>query len=108
MRTFAAIVLAATAIATTAFAQPDGRLSDVDYIQAARCKGLVASGALGDVNTAGIDALLKTQGRGRVAFIYDKADQKRTDAYFEAKRAQGAGKDRLIAERDGVCKRFLG
>ena len=108
MRITALIVTIAAAAATTATAQPGDRLSDVDYMQAARCRGLAASEALGAVDTKAIDAMLKQQGNGRAAFIADKADELRNNAARSAKRADGYTKEKLVAERDGVCKRFLG
>ena len=50
MRITALIVTLAAAVATTATAQPGSRLSDVDYMQAARCRGLAGSEALGAIH----------------------------------------------------------
>jgi hypothetical protein len=108
MRITALIVTLAAAVATTATAQPGSRLSDVDYMQAARCRGLAGSEALGAMDTQAIDAMLKEQSHGRAAFIADKAGELRDNAVRSAKRADGSTKEKLIAERDGVCKRFLG
>lgn len=108
MRITALIVTLAAAAATTATAQPSARLSDVDFMQAARCRGLAGSEALGAMDTKAIDAMLKEQGHGRAAFITGKADELRDNAVRSAKRAGGYTKEKLVAERDGVCKRFLG
>jgi len=105
MRTTIVIAALAAAAATSAFAQPDSRLSDVEYMQAARCAGIASAGG---VDTASINAMLKTQGRSRVAYIADKADEMRSDAARSAKHANGYAKEKLNAELDGVCKRFLG
>lgn len=108
MRITALIVTLAAAAATTATAQPGNRLSDVDFMQAARCRGLAGSEALGAMDTKAIDAMLKEQSHGRAAFITGKADELRDNAVRSAKRADGYTKEKLVAERDGVCKRFLG
>jgi hypothetical protein len=108
MRTIATIVAlaaATAATATTAVAQPNVRLSDVEYMQAARCAGIAASTA---ADTASINALLKAQGKGRANYISAKADELQSDAARAVRRANDYGKQSLIAERDGVCKRFLG
>jgi hypothetical protein len=106
MRTLIAIAALAAATTSTAFAQPSDRLSDVDYMQAARCAGIAS--AEGSIDVASVNALLKTQGRGRAAYISDKADEMRSDAARSAKRANGYAKEKLNAELGGVCKRFLG
>jgi hypothetical protein len=107
MRITAALVaLAAATAATTAVAQPNVRLSDVDYMQAARCAGIASADS--SIDTASIDSLLKEQSRGRVAYISDKADEMRSTAARSAKRANGYAKERLNAELGGACKRFLG
>lgn len=106
MRTIVAIAALAAAAATSAFAQPNNRLSDVEYMQAARCAGLASADS--SVDTASINALLKAQGRSRVAYIADKADEMRSDAARSAKHADGYAKERLNAELGGACKRFLG
>ena len=72
------------------------------------CTGLASADSLGAVNTTAVEALLKDQSRGRANLIYDRAETLRTDAFYAARHASGSKKDKLIAERDGVCKRFLG
>ena len=103
---FIAAAMAASA-AVPAFAQ-SGRVSDVEFLQAARCHGLVASEALGAMDTASIEAFMAAQSKGRNNYIADKADQVTTDAKRAAKRAGSERKASLIAERDGACARFAG
>ena len=100
-----AVVLTA-AFATAAEAR--GSLSDVEYLQAARCSGLAASGAFGEMDTASLDAMLKAEGRGRAAYISDKADSNRADAKRVAARAKNGRKADLQAELSGACARYLG
>lgn len=95
------------AVATTASARAN-HLTDVEYLQAARCSGLAASEALGAMDTASIEALLKAESRGRVGFIVDKAEQARSDAKRVANRAKAERKAGLLAERAGACARYFG
>jgi hypothetical protein len=99
------VIVAALAVSTTAAAQPS-HLSDVQYMQAARCRALIASPSLGKEDTSRIDGLLKAEGSSRVTYIADKADEMQRDA---ARMAAGASPERkasLIAERDGVCAAY--
>lgn len=104
--TIIALTVAAAA-AAPAFAQP-GRLTDVEYLQAARCAGLASSDALGAMDSASIEALMKAQGRGRAEFIADKASQITADAKRAAKKAGAERRAALIAERDSACARYVG
>jgi hypothetical protein len=96
----AAAVLAAGATSVTA---APTRLSDVDFIAANRCLGLMSSKALATPDADAMRQLLKGQTGGRVAYVYDKADQARQDAQTEAARGGAERLARLTAERDGVC-----
>ena len=105
---FAMTVIALTcAVATTASARAN-HLTDVEYLQAARCSGLAASEALGAMDTSSIDALLKAESRGRVGFIVDKAEQAKADAKRVANRAKAERKAGLLAERTNTCARYFG
>jgi hypothetical protein len=104
MRITAAVIALACAAATTATAGP-GRLSDTEYLQAARCSGLAASQAM---DTSAYDAILKAQRVGRDGYIQDKADATRSDAKRQAARAGSERKPMLLAELDGACRRFGG
>lgn len=100
------ILAATTATATAAFAE--ARLSDAEYIKAARCRGLAGSENLGVMDTASLDAMLKAQGRGRVGFIIDKADEARETAERAARRAGPEGKPGLLAQRATACAGLMG
>lgn len=90
----AAVILATAATAsTTAFAQT--RLSDAQFIKAARCSGLAGDGRF--------DAVINANKRGRDGFVIDKADENRQAAKREAKRASNGGKAQIEAELSGVC-----
>lgn len=103
----AAILIAATA-STAALAQPAARLSDRDFVKAARCKGLMKSDALGAADPAAIEALLKANKRGRADHIVEKANMATDAARVEAAKADESARAELIAERDGACQAFAG
>lgn len=99
----------AAIVLTTAFAgaaQARASLTDVEYLQAARCSGLAA--ALGDTDAAAIDAMLKTEARGRNAYIVDKGASTKADAKRTATRAKDERKASLQAELSSACARYAG
>ena len=99
-------IIAAVATAGAGVAAP-ARLTDVQFIQAARCEALIGSPALGGGDTAAIKALIKSQRGGRVDYIFSKADDAERAAEREARHASDYTRTKLIAERDGVCQAFL-
>lgn len=107
MRIALTAIMMTAAFATAAEARAR-HLTDVEYLQAARCSGLAASGALGEVDTASIDAMLKEEGRGRTGFIVDKAHTTKVDAKRQAARAKPERKAGLQAELNGACARYFG
>jgi len=104
MRITAVIVALAATVASTAHAQP-GRLTDVEYLQAARCAGLAEAG-VGGGDAASMKAFMKAEGRGRAAYIADKADANKADAQRAAKRASTERQATLAAEFAGACQRY--
>ncbi len=107
MQRSASVALATLAIAaaalTPAMAAPT--LSDVAYMQAARCAGL-AQGA--KLDTHGVDALLNTQGVSRTADVLDRADALRDTARLRASRAGPLEQQAMAAEMAGACQPYLG
>jgi hypothetical protein len=95
------LTLAAAAVGSTAVAAE--RISDAQYVEAARCIGL-SEGA--GVDASAIKALLKSQTRGRMDFIVDRADSARRDAARSVKKATGEDLGRLTTERDSACAQF--
>jgi hypothetical protein len=104
--TAAAAIAACAAVAPALAAQPN-HLSDVQFVQANRCLGLMTSKAIGTPDSAALALVLKSQNGGRIGYIYDRADQARDEARRQADHA-GQDNARLIAERDGVCRSFIG
>ena len=96
-------VIAATLPASLVFAAPS-HLTDTQYLAVARCDGLASSKALGASDAASLDAVFKSEGRGRVSEVTDRADEARSNAIREAGHAGATGKLGLIAERDGACQ----
>jgi hypothetical protein len=99
-----AAAFAATGLAVHAAPQ---RLTDVQYIAANRCLGLMESKALGPTDDYAMKQLIKTQGVGRVSAVWDMADQAHDNALSAANRADDYSKARLTAERDGACEALL-
>jgi len=109
MRTFtvAALIAAATAAAAPALAAQPTHLNDVQFVEANRCLGLMSSKSIGTQDAVAMSQVVKAQTIGRIGYIYDRADQARDDARRQADHA-GSENARLIAERDGVCRSFIG
>jgi hypothetical protein len=102
----AAAILFATAglaLAVAGVASASPQISDVDYLKANRCKGLAVG--LGSGDTAGVDALIKTEGRTRAEAIVQRA----SDELARGKREAGKTdlKDRLTAELNGPCVAYM-
>jgi hypothetical protein len=103
MRIITAAIIAATAVsgltatATAAFAA-EGRLSDSQFIKAARCAGLAA-----EADAAKFNALVKANKRGRADFVVDKAMTAKADAARAARSAREGGKAEIAAELAGPC-----
>jgi hypothetical protein len=100
MRIITAAVIAATAMsglaAPAAFAA-EGRLSDSQFIKAARCAGLAGA------DSEKFDALVKANKRGRADFVLEKANTARSDAARATRSAREGGKAEIAAELAGVC-----
>lgn len=95
----AAIGLSALSLFLAGAASASQRVTDVDYLRASRCKG-IATG-LGDTDTAGLDAFLKSQRNVRDEIILDRAEREMARGKREARDANM--RDQLRAELDGPC-----
>jgi len=98
-----AIALAAVGLLAAGAASASDRVSDVDYMRAARCKGL-ATGLGSD--TSGLDAFLKAQARSRAPYVLDHGQEEMDRAKRQAARAEL--KDRTSAELAGPCTAYTG
>lgn len=99
MRKFTAVMIAAAAAGFTATAATaQTRLSDTQFIKAARCAGLAGEDA------ARFDELLKANKRGRADFVLTKASDAKASAVRQIRKADGEGaKAEIAAELAGVC-----
>jgi hypothetical protein len=101
-------VATVAALAAPVLATPT-QLTDVQYIEANRCLGLMSTKAIGTPDdAAAMKAFLKTQTIGRESFVYDQAEQARDDGQMDANRSGAEHQARLLAERDGVCRSLIG
>ena len=105
--TVAALLALTCAAGAPAFAEQPTHLTDVQFVEANRCLGLMTSKALGTPDAGAMAQLVKAQTGGRIGYIYDRADQARDDAQRQANHA-GPDNSRLVAERDGVCRSLIG
>lgn len=101
------IITAVVAVSAMAGVAQAAEISDLQFLQAARCRGLAASEGLGKLDTASIDSFLKSEIGNREAGVRVSASNKISGAQKEGDKAQGAKKDKLLAERSSVCSTFL-
>jgi hypothetical protein len=102
------IIAAAVALSAWAGAAQAAEVSNTQFLQAARCRGLAASEGLGKLDTAGIDAFLKQETGARELPVRVSANNKISGAQKEGDKADGAKKEKLLAERSGACSAWLG
>ncbi|MCR5876403.1 hypothetical protein LRS10_21010 [Phenylobacterium sp. J426] len=102
---FAAIFVAAAALASAGSSFASERVSDMDYMKASRCKGL-ATTLTGVVDASSIDAYLKSARSSRSPAVYERADSEFDKAKREARSEDR--KTRLTAELTGPCSAYLG
>lgn len=99
----AAIAFVALGLAVAGSAAASGRVTDVDYLKANRCKG-IASGMGAD--TASLDAFIKAEGRTRVDYILQRGEEERSRAKRQTADANLKGS--LSAELSGACTAYMG
>lgn len=96
-------LVAATSVAGVAHAG----ISDKEFVEASRCSALAASENLGKLDTTSLEALLRTEGADRKQSVRVSAITKMNATRRKADTADGAGKAKMLAERDQVCAPFL-
>ncbi|MDF2900526.1 MAG: hypothetical protein K0Q62_585 [Phenylobacterium sp.] len=97
-----AIAVAATGMLAAA-GSAAAAVSDVEYLKASRCKGLAESG-LAQVDTAALDAFMKSERSGRAPYVLERSKVEYDKAKREAKTDSGDRKARLTAELSGPCQ----
>lgn len=103
-------IIVATVIVVSALAgaaEATGSVSNLQFLQAARCRGLAASEGLGKLDTTSIDVFLKQETGNRELPIRVSANNKIASAQKEGDKAEGAKKDKLLAERSAACTAWL-
>jgi len=101
-----ALIIAAVAFGSLAGVAQAG-VSNLSYLEAARCRGLAASENLGKLDTAALDAFLRTEGASRDLAVRTSAIKKIEAAQKEADGAEGEKKAKLLAQREGGCGAYL-
>jgi hypothetical protein len=100
-----AIIALVTALAAGSTATAAGKVTDVDFLKANRCKGL-ATTLTGVVDTASLDAFIKAERGARQPYVIDRAGEEFAKAKKEARSEDR--KERLTAELTGGCQAYLG
>jgi hypothetical protein len=105
MRTTAIAIVAAGFAAAAANVAVAAAPSDLDYLKAARCRGLASAGAPATVDVAALDAYLKSAERSRTIQVMDRAKAEEARGKRDAK---GKYQDRVVAELNGACMAYMG
>ena len=102
----AAVLLVTLSLGLTAAgaASAGAHLTDVDWLKANRCRG-IAEG-LGSGDTAGLDSLIKTEGRNRPDVVYERGQQEAVRGKRDA--SSQDLRERLSAELNGPCMAYMG
>lgn len=108
MRKVIIVASALTAMLAAGSASAASKMSDLQYLQAARCRGLATSEALGKLDTTGLDAMLKQESASRAPAVRSSAQKKLISAREQGDAATAAEKGRLLAERASNCAIYLG
>ncbi|MBO9559001.1 MAG: hypothetical protein J7515_10500 [Caulobacter sp.] len=104
MRILISIAAVALAASTVAPAFAADRISDSELVRASRCLGLAKASSLGEADATALQALVKTQSRGRDPLVQNRVASAERNASAQADKAKDDVKASLIAERDGACK----
>lgn len=101
-----ALIIATVALGSFAGVAHAG-VSNLSYLEAARCRGLAASENLGKLDTTALDAFLRAESPSRDLAVRTSANNKMQAALKEANAAEGDKKAKLIAKRDGDCAAYI-
>jgi hypothetical protein len=105
MKTLITATLVAASLAGVAHASP---VTNLQFLEAARCRGLAGSENLGKLDTTALDAFLRTEGGSRELATRVSAQKKIQAASKEADGADGEKKTKLLAERESLCGAYMG
>ena len=98
-------IIAIAAVFAAGSATAAGKVSDVDFLKANRCKGL-ATTLTGVVDTSSLDSFIKAERGARAPYIMERANEEFAKAKKEAKGEDR--KSRLTAELTGACQAYIG
>jgi hypothetical protein len=99
----AIFAIAAVALFAAGSASASDRITDAQFLKAARCAGL-AKAVPGVLDGQALDAFYKQASVQRGPAVMDRADAESDRARREAK---GSGKERATAELSGFCAALL-
>lgn len=102
------LIIATVAVASLASAAHAGSITNLQFLEAARCRGLAGSENLGKLDTAALDTLLRTEAGTRDLASLNSAQNKLKAAAKEADAADGEKKTKLLAEREKACGAYMG
>lgn len=102
------LIIATVAVASLAGAAQAGPVTNLQFLEAARCRGLAGSEALGKLDTTALDTFLRAEGSSRELATRVSAQKKIQSAAKEADGADAEKKAKLLAERDGACAAYMG
>lgn len=100
------LIIATVAAASLASAAQAGSVSNLEYLKAARCRGLAGSESLGKLDTAALDGFLRAESGGRDLAVRASAQNKIASAQKEADGADDEKKAKLLAERESKCAAY--
>ncbi len=103
MRVLSLAIAAAATLASATFAFAADKITDSQYLVAARCTGL-AQGA--NQGAEGFEAYLKAQGKGRQSAVADRAERIRDKARHAARIANDTQKGVFTQELTSACAAY--
>lgn len=101
------LIIATAAVASFASVAQASPVTNLQFLEAARCRGLAGSENLGKLDTATVDAFLRTESASRDIAVRVSAQNKIQSAQKEADGANGDKKAKLIAERESRCAAYI-
>lgn len=100
------IAIAAVAAGMLAAAgSASAAISDVEFLKANRCMGLADSG-VATVDTAAMDAFIKTERRARSPYALERGRAEYDKGKREGKSVSADRRERLAAELNGPCQAY--
>ncbi|USQ98124.1 hypothetical protein [Caulobacter sp. RL271] len=102
------LIIATVAVASLAGVAHAGPTTNLQFLEAARCRGLAGSENLGKLDTASLDSFLRAEAGSRDIAVRTSAQKKIASAQKEADGADADKKTKLLAEREAKCGVYMG